>query len=477
MKSVTCSGLALALWISLCGALVAAAQQSVVDLSLNPNLPQRFLLLRNGAVFAGRIEAAPGRYSVQIDAQTTVNLDANRVWVIADSKQELFEFRRARVPAYDQEAQFELWQWCLQNELLEAVDAALPDLRQQGFPASRLRSLELGLAQARGELPVPMLTPPPQPIVRQSAPGNRLTPTGRPGSPGTAEPRSVTAHPTAPEPLINSVFSFYDQPGFNNDSRIEEAIATSIKQTAVDQFNDSVHWALVQSCAGCHYPENEALFRVSAFALEIPGGPNKATLEQTRHNLEQLRPLINRDNPGNSRLLSLIAAPHGGQKSAPVAPDSEAYRQITQWVFRSGIHQSGAPDDSQVVLAGATMPDVAPPVFAPTNPALPDNSPLLPVLGPQIDPQRPYDPAPFNRHFHPEKIGQTAATPPSNSQLPVATAINSSPQPLVAVPHERPGIAPEATPAPGTANAPATPPSPTPAAIRPPATLPRIPRR
>jgi hypothetical protein len=401
--------------------LTVAAQQTVVDLSLNPAQSERFVLLRNGAMFAGRVEKNNGRYTVQIDPQTTVNLDANRVWVVADSKLELFEFRRARISAYDQDAQFELWQWCLQNDMLTPVAEAVPTLREQGFPESRLRSLELGLARARGELPVPTLTPPPSNanMLSNTAPlPHRPTVNPRGTNRPTAHPNEAThaidatSH-TTPTPVINSVFSFYDQPGFDNDTRVQEAISTSIKQTAVDQFNESVHWALIQACAGCHYPENEALRQVSAFALEIPGGPNKATLEQTRHNLEQLRPLLNRDNPGNSRLLSLISEPHGGQKLPPVAADSADFRQITQWVYRSGVHQSGTSDDSHVTLAAATESDVAAPAMASPQASTPDFASLLPNLGPQVDPQRPYDPTPFNRHFHPCKT-----VPPRPNDLP-----------------------------------------------------------
>ncbi len=461
MKHVTCCGLLLWLWVGTSWTLPVSAQQTVVDLSLNPNQPERFVLMRNGAMFAGRVETTNGRYTVQIDPQTTVNLDANRVWVLADSKQELFEFRRARISTYDHDAQFELWQWCLQNDLLPPVAEALPVLREQGFPETSLRSLELGLARARGELPVPALTPPPvnATAARPGSPqANRPGPDSRP----SATLIGATTE-TPPTPVINSVFSFYDQPGFNNDNRVQEAISTSIKQTALDQFNETVHWALIQACASCHYPENDTLRQVSAFALEIPGGPNKATLEQTRHNLEQLKPLLNRDNPGNSRLLSLIAEPHGGQKSPPVAADSADFRQITQWVYRSGVHQSGTSDDSHVTVAGAMELDAVAPAMASARSSPPELDALLPSMGPQVDPQRPYDPTPFNRHFHPEASRRTempsqrlGPAPPSTPQPPI-----TAPRPL--------GL----TPRPTSDGPVATPDAP----IRPPATLPRIPRR
>jgi hypothetical protein len=428
--------------------LPVAAQQTVVDLSLNPIQPEGFVLLRNGAVFAGRVETTNARYSVQIDPQTNVNLDANRVWVIADSKQELFEFRRARISAYDRDAQFDLWQWCLQNDLLTPVAEALPALREQGFPESRLRSLEIGLARARGELPVPALNLPADTAANAGLAGRQANRAGanRAGARSTeSAPLNDAASAKPPTPVINSVFSFYDQPGFNNDTRVQEAISTSIKQTAVDQFNQSVHWSLIQACAGCHYPENTDLQQQSAFALEIPGGPNKATLEQTRHNLEQLRPLLNRDNPGNSRLLSLIAEPHGGQKSPPVAAESPDFRQITQWVYRSGVHQSGTSDDSHVTVAGAMEWDVAAPAMAALQASTPDFSTLLPTLGPQVDPQRPYDPTPFNRHFHPERTVR-----PGTTEHPTGLA----PRPA----NDQPSALPDSS-------------------IRPPATLPRIPRR
>ncbi|MBL8888857.1 MAG: hypothetical protein JNL67_02690 [Planctomycetaceae bacterium] len=429
------------------------AQSSVVDLSLDHNLSTRWLMLRNGALFSGKITENSGRYTVQIDAKTQMTFDPSRVWVVADSATEICEFNRARMRPGDTAAQIDFVRWCLTHRLWEEAHRELDSLKSRGVPESQLKGLASALAAAQqGPAPVvdvttalPKLPPSTSmPLTTPTGTGTGAPAASSPNRPGTSQTTSLSVAPSnavplahelqttpklnmpskaaqpvtgadpamspsateQPSPIVNSVFSFFDQPGFQNDQRVQEAIDGRVQQTAVNQFNESVHWAVVQACAGCHYPENEKLAQASSFTLEIPSAKHKATLEQTRHNLEQLLSLINRENPGNSRLLTLLSQPHGPLKAAPVAVDSVDYREITQWVYRSGIGKSGRDFESHNIQATAETVDNVPATASDLT--VPSDKFQLPrlapgSLGPEVDPSRPYDPEPFNRMYHPNQ--------------------------------------------------------------------------
>lgn len=389
-----------------------------------------------------------------------MSYDASRAWVIADSLNELYEFYRARIRPGDQSGQAEFARWCIAQKLWKEAEMEIEALRNSGMPAPQLRGLSLAIERARSgpavaRSTVAPATPPDSraapTLPRRSStnlpfevspalesdrtttspPPATLTPTTSlpdatvsTRSTGLPPPRfqPTTNTPQTPAPIVNSVFSFFDKPGFENDSRVQEAIDDSVQQIAVNQFNESVHWSLVQACAGCHYPENEQLARATSFALEIPSAKHKATLEQTRYNLDQLLALINRENPGNSRLLGLLTQPHGTLKEPPLPTDSDDSRAITQWIYRSGIGESGRESESRVVPAHLETMETDQMARTPIadNIQLPR---LIPgALGPQIDPARPYDPEPFNRMYHPAGPAMPVANgaiPTQPSSLPI----------------------------------------------------------
>lgn len=424
------------------------APQSVVNLSLDESLPTRWLMLRNGTVFSGEITDSGSKLTIQINPKTQMSYDPSRVWVIADSLSEIYEFFRARVQPGDLPAQIEFARWCVAQKLWDEAESEVNTLRNAGVPDQQLRGISLAIDRGRAgpiiaptvaglgmasnasptsnrptqnlaspTLPTPTLPTPTLPSPSSPSPSSPLAtgfpiPQSQPGLPVGAE---------KPAPIVNSVFSFYDQPGFENDSRVQEAIDGSVQQEAVNQFNETVHWAMVQACAGCHYPENTKLARASSFVLDIPSAKYKATLTQTRHNLDQLLTLINRENPGNSRLLALISQPHASLKEPPLSTDSDDFRSITQWIYRSGIDSAGREQESRVIQAHAETA-AADPVTNTLAAEAVEQPRLIPgSLGPESDPARPYDPQPFNRLYHPDGPPQQISP-----QLPQTPAIPSA---------------------------------------------------
>ena len=380
-----------------------AFPQAVVDLSLHDSQGTRWLMLRNGTVFSGQITAQNSKYTIQIDSKTQMTYDPGRVWVIADSLGEIYEFYRARLQPGDLNGQLEFARWCVSQKLWAEAEQEIETLRLAGVPDAQLRGMALTVQRAiAGPVAAPTFV---MPKPKTPAPRDELRPvppTSRASHVPAPSPQTLPAVDDKPKPIVNSVFSFYDQPGFENDARVQEAIDGSVQQEAVTQFNETVHWAVVQACAGCHYPENEKLALASSFSLDIPSAKHKATLTQSRHNLDQLLTLINRENPGNSRLLSLLSQPHGPLKEPPITVDSDDFRAIQQWIYRSGIVDAGREPETRVVPANAESIDAEPTPVPATAESLQLPRLLPGSLGPEIDPARPYDPAAFNRLYHPQ---------------------------------------------------------------------------
>jgi hypothetical protein len=425
-------------------------------------------MLRNGAVFAGRISHHHGRYVVKVDDRTQMSFDPLQVWAVADEILDLYEYRRTRIKADDTPGRMGLVRWCVTQNLIPQAEQELQNLHGRQVPAQQLHSLELLVANARqpiqraapgrvaegrkverpaatqasvgrtatsgamlpavpqGSRPVAAPLPPPAarvvgaPTVGMSSAQNVAG--QNPGLDPSLRLPSAAMDPATP--VVNSVFSFYDQPGFQNDPRVQAELDNRVQQTVVNAFSDSVHWTLVQSCAGCHYPENRRLQEVSGFALEIPSSQHKATNQQTRHNLEQLLTLVQRDRPADSRLLGLLQQPHGPLTEPPIDPQSPEWEAVTRWILSldqtHGMAQQRGEwndrDGSRVVPAGAEVagsaagsvtgeadrePSGQPLGWTPGPASAATESLAIELGGPEVDPLRPYDPRAFNRHYHP----------------------------------------------------------------------------
>ncbi len=443
------------------------------DLSVNDPQSVRWLMLHNGAVFSGVVGLEKHRYTVQVDSRTKMQFDNVQVAVIADQLSELYEYRRTRLSAADLTGRMTLVRWCLMNGLLAEAEAEIAVLQARGVPPTQLRSLELALqnersrhllqeAKAQAPLTEQPTSPSSSPETLRSpmASGAALAlhprlpiPIKEPAIQRLPDLSSDTLASRPPEtntsdsgeerkqPVVNSVFSFFDQPGFQNSETIQEVIDNSPPQESVSLFSDRVHWTLVQACAGCHYPENQRLVQQSGLSLEIPSAPHKATLQQLRHNYDQFVALVSRENPGNSRLVGLLTDPHGPMREPPITLGSEDFNAVMNWIYKSGARPAMPADRSRVVTASAETDQIATDLREAAASLLPHKNakenakegvfpgPLS--WKPQVNERRPYDPDAFNRHYHPQGRSTTvqentrAWQPPPSSEenrpLPTVT--------------------------------------------------------
>lgn len=458
------------------------------DMSISPPESPRWVLLHNGSVFHGKLDRVGSRFQLQIDERTRMGFDPLQVLVVADRLVDLYEYRRTRLTASDINGRLELVRWCLSQELLDQAEHELAILQDRGVPEGKTKGLRLLLLQGRGELETPNYS---FHVPGRKAEKEQLSSTLQPqGSRAVMAPTlerteargslsKMDSVPATPSGVVASVFSFYDQPGFTPDQRISEALESKVSDHAATSFSANVHWTLVQACAGCHFPENAKLAEHSGFALEIPSGPHKATEQQLRHNHEQLMTLVNRQNPGNSRLMALVTAPHASLTEPPLKPESDESRGVVEWIYQLGGQLAGnmRDDDTASYVAPASAIDsidVSPgeggvqpdwdrlngfPSGA-ANGLLPNShgeggQSLLLGLAPVVDPANPYDPEAFNRFFHPLRPRrlaiEPAATPPLPRRLPApeeTPPASSETQPVWTTPPglRRVGLAPGGAP-------------------------------
>lgn len=476
----------------------------VSNLSMSASSGQRYLMLHNGAVFQGQIEKTDDRWKVTLDETSTLYFANYRVNVIADSMEDLYTYRSQRVSQYDQQQRVDLFLWCLKYELASAAEKELKKIEQLKIDPALKKSLAFRLkqqvdpiqfpsmsatlkamaetkarreaiAEAAKQKPIQMVQRPSQSLQQTAA---DLSSTPSEMLPGTLnqEPNasvssgSVTASQSTAkrdnhqllsaaamartgnqsEPVggvattggtdqaslpVASVFSIYDQPGLQNPPEIQQAIDNQMSQNSISNFSQTLHGGMLESCAGCHFEGNGK----TKFELKLASDP--ATV--VGFNLQQIQGLLNRQNPGNSELLTIAFQPHGGLKAAPIAEGSDLQKELVGWVYGTRVEDAGGPvEKPQVMLAGAEMAippaEVAPHALAPNSEAasepagLEPSSPELPsslLYAPRAKPTQPYDPQFFNQQIagHAEADAPTAAgvgLPSAISPAAVATPKN-----------------------------------------------------
>lgn len=476
---------------------------AVSDLSFKNEQESRVLMLHHGAIFQGQIRKQDRGWVVQIDPQTSMTFENYRVAAVADSLQDLYFFRDQRIPAGNVAARVELAHWCLKHTLIDEADSCVQHIQKLNVDPSIVQTLQRKIQQLRDpaadaatrsaphaglaghrEKPLPTNW-----LNTQSAPPARTSPASLTQAPAslTQAPASLTQAPdsatrlTAPGPqgtnlasgkrinrqssgdtllspvaaptdpnstqaevpeLVDSVFSFYDKPGFRNEGEIKESIDNRLSQGAIQQFSESVNTTLVNACAGCHFPGNAMVPKTVKFELEMVASSGDPS-QWLRHNLQQTLSLVNRQNPGNSELLSIISQPHGGLPTAPLGQGSPEFETVSAWAFQTQLEQvpPGSESESRVVVASATQPmDAAPDAGGPIWPHASEHDSDFPQGGaafpqdlnplgstPPVDPQKPHDAGAFNRHYHPQAHRQPE--PRRQPSTPVVSAPLSAGQP------------------------------------------------
>lgn len=242
---------------------------------------QSVLVLRNGQLLQGRVIRVDDRYHVVVP-EGLIRLRPDEVAYVCRDIREAYRRKRAALQADSAREHVELARWCLRYAL---VDLAAEELAE----AERLDASH------------PMI-----PLVQRQL-AMALQP---------AEPAAVATKARVPGPSVEDL----------------DRMVRGMPPQTVEAFVQAIQPMLINHCglAACHGQGAQTRFRL----LRPPIG-TQPTRRLTQRNLYATLEWIDREDPGNSPLLSMPAHPHGTAR-APVfgSPQMAQYRQLLDWCYR-----------------------------------------------------------------------------------------------------------------------------------------------
>ncbi len=264
----------------------------------------RILILRSGQTFEGRVTQVEGGYVVDFsDGQ--IRVKASDVDLVCTSLEDGYRQKASALAPGNVQHHLELAQWCMKHKLmrLAAIELANATVIEPNNPAIGVLQHRLRLAQE----PPPLTSPADRPKV-----------------------------------------------GPSNDEL--DRMVRGLPRDVVETFTQTVQPVLMNHCAsgGCHGPESKSslrLFRVSS--------GKAASRRVTQRNLYAVLPLVDRDEPAASRLLTAANGPHGTLKQ-PVFDERQAaqYQRMVDWAVRLAGH--AVPESPATVQRTAAFESSSP---------------------------------------------------------------------------------------------------------------------
>jgi hypothetical protein len=339
------------------------------------------VLLRNGQVFYGKAKEEGDRVIVE-DEHSTYRLSRQQVLCWADNVDALYQYRVDHRPANSAKQHLADAEWCINNGLFGRAAEEIIALRTLTGDSSAADAMEKRLRL----------------LVEQTAVQAEEK------NASTADSKNLSGSSPAA-----AVLSVADEAGeVRSQKPLERMVTHGEKPTpvihnienaeSVHRFTDSIQPMLLNRCAtaGCH-----GLRAVAAPKFE--GWRSGVTAKLTSHNMRQLAPLINFEDPSKSRLIEMASSPHGGSETLSGKLDTQLRERLIQWVYlAAGVSRPEAPSIPEAETASLPRADdgyrIAPAIFAPESAAtVPVRPPSPPVRLPSV--LDPFDPEVFNRSF------------------------------------------------------------------------------
>ncbi len=356
------------------------------------------LVLKNGSVIVGLIENVSGNFTVQTNQGSRLVIPAEKVEFVAESMEQVYWGRLARIRASDIDSQQRLFYWCLQNNLLVEAENQLEVLQVTELAADRIGQLRQQLqqrltnaiAESNMSNQVGALSPKPaqEPIVAAKIGGDRtetarlseheffaqLDPVFVPlpslgagwlENTEAAGPNQRSAADTAssnrPRPAEVLQVGFTEsmiEP--NTDHEIkpsnENGGATSPKSDSgqlsahelesfvgelpkgtFGVFRQQLERKFLSQCSDCHDVRSSV---TTAMPLMHAGKLQPTTRRMTQRNLHSVIGFVDRSDPLASRLLQAAVTAHGGAPTAPMSVDSREFENLKNWVISLSLQPS-----------------------------------------------------------------------------------------------------------------------------------------
>jgi len=381
-----CSATTLLLAIS---AMPGMAQVgSTQPLKRPPTPTDGVLLLRNGEVFQGRISLSGDQYHVALPGGE-IRIRSSEVELCAANLREAYLRKRTAIQQGDVRDHVRLAGWCERHGLADCAARELTDAKAADATHPMIPLLERRLG-----------------FLTQRPP-----------------PKDVSSEPVKEAPSAEEL----------------DHLVQGMPPASVETFIQTIQPLLVNNCTatGCHGLQSDNGFQL--FRIR-PGQPPSRRV--TQRNLHAALQFINRSDPAASPLLTAATRPHGTVRAA-IFTDHHTVQceQMVDWVHEvsswekwpvpgTGENRTASPASAttparplpsstgvkQTALRGFDLPDSGNPVSETANREPPSNDPPADARPDnsfshvkrgqplrQFAPIDPFDPAIFNRRFHPQK--------------------------------------------------------------------------
>ncbi len=240
--------------------------------------PQRWLLLDNGSLIHGRIEAAAESFTVQLAEGGKIRLARQRVQMVANSPDQAYRFLAARVPDLDSKARLKLAEWCIEQRMLPQAQAEIALLARRPSMAKNTERLRHRVSMLQS----------------------------------TARPRPPVGTARVP------------------NTGPKRAAVPKIPESALVEFSKRIQPLMINSCgaSNCHGRTSVASFRL----VKPPRGMNRSR-RLTQQNLVAVLQQVDYARPAKSPLLEIMEHKHAGIQPKALFPNEDEHKlSLTRWV-------------------------------------------------------------------------------------------------------------------------------------------------
>ena len=296
----------------------------------------RYVVLKDDKMIEGTVSLR-GETVVVRQGSLDRPFTKGQVQFVATTRDEVYRFMLAKVPATDAAARLKVARWCMFTGLREQALTEAREVQKiqpnSAAAADLIRSLELSLKQYPPE-GAPKMTPPVAPTF----------------------PATLTPAPPAP-PVVE--------------------VLPDVTPEADALFATRVQPFLANKCVECHAnPEHASTFKL------VRVTPTDAGPKATRTNLHAVASQLKKTDPASSPLLVKTLSAHGGMKLPAVANRHVAvYQTLEAWVVLAVGKPVAAPI-TPVPTPPVTPAPSLPPTIPPADPLAPALSPAVPLIPP-----------------------------------------------------------------------------------------------
>lgn len=374
MKSV------LAILLACCSLVLADNQRAVAQLVRESipatQIPETWLMLKNGSTFSARMLSAGERVKLRVN-DGDIEVRASEIALTGYSLGDLAEQQWALLHQQHLDKQLPFIDWCARHHLYDHADAALAQMAIVGQDPPRIRGFQTRVTRLR-EIHQE----------QQAAAAQRAAlqmPSSIPASTVTTAMPQQTLQPAVAATLVKPQASGQESSESEASSSNIHAPSNSpnpgtLPPAAVELFAARVQPWVVSRCSnvGCHDMNSSNSFKLERYSKQ-EAIPRSTTLK----NLAATTRLILTDKPEESPLLVMSGRAHGTSLTPPLAagdgPALAAFREFAALATGRELPKEAKPDPTsasslknlpgQVTPGRATFPASAAEEPTPENKA------------------------------------------------------------------------------------------------------------